>query len=157
MLIKRIESILNKVFLLVIFMGPLPNVLYAQVNTNEGSSHLGMASKKEIIGAMTLEEKALILVGAGLNSQAPVTEDGMIGDVKGKVQGAAGSTNSLLEYGIPEVILADGPAGLRIDPVRDGDSINYLLCNRMASWHFAWFIMGYKPNKISFNHPWKRS
>ncbi len=77
----------------------------------------------DVIASMTLEEKASLLLGAGLSSQAPITQDGIIGDVKGKVQGATGSTNPLPQYGIPEIIMSDGPAGLRIDPIRANDSI----------------------------------
>lgn len=70
-----------------------------------------MAEKAdEIVSRMTLEEKAKIVVGIG---------------VPPKIPGAAGETHSIERLGIPSVVLADGPAGLRINPVREGDNRTY--------------------------------
>lgn len=60
-----------------------------------------------LIGRMTLEEKARLLVGA------PGCEDSL----SHRTEGAAGWTCALPELGIPSINLADGPVGVRIDPV----------------------------------------
>ncbi|PKQ66008.1 glycosyl hydrolase [Labilibaculum manganireducens] len=113
----------SKTFLLLCFLLPF-NWCFSQPFNSNNKPQLGTSSIKSIISEMTLEEKIQVVVGAGLDSQASQSDDGIIGDVKGRVQGAAGSTNSLPKYGIPEMILSDGPAGLRIDPIRHNDSIN---------------------------------
>ena len=59
----------------------------------------------EILNTMTTEEKVSLLVGV----YAP--------DL---VTGAAGYTCEISRLGIPMTVLADGPAGLRINPTREG-------------------------------------
>ena len=44
---------------------------------------------------------------------------------KGRVQGAAGQHFDIPRLGIPAFVYADGPAGVRIDPKRDGDDGEY--------------------------------
>ena len=85
----------------------------------------------EVIQAMTLSEKARILVGTGM----PGIEIGMpvIGSTRSLVPGAAGTTFPIERLGIPAVVLADGPAGLRIDPKRDFFSQTY---------YCTWFPIG---------------
>lgn len=75
-----------------------------------------------IIGKMTLEEKARLL-----NGSISSTEFGweFVGNTKEYVPGAAAPTVNYPEYGIPFTILADGPAGLRINPKRDGEGRTY--------------------------------
>lgn len=63
----------------------------------------------DVINAMTLQEKASLLVGVRSSL----------------VPGAAGYTCGIDRFGIPVTVLADGPAGLRIRPTREGDSKTY--------------------------------
>lgn len=67
----------------------------------------------EVVKALTLEEKARLLVGRE-NSQS-----------KNGVPGAAGTTQDVPRLGIPTIVLTDGPAGVRISPTRRGDSQTY--------------------------------
>ena len=84
---------------------------------------LGKASLDDVIAAMTLEEKAHLVIGTGM---AGFTGDSaVIGETKALVPGAAGTTYPIERLGIPAVVLADGPAGLRINPKREGDSATY--------------------------------
>lgn len=78
----------------------------------------------EIVAAMTLEEKAMLVVGVGMDKQDK-GENATVGSSAELVPGAAGSTHAIPRLGIPQVVLADGPAGLRINPTREGDEATY--------------------------------
>ena len=58
----------------------------------------------EILQAMTLQEKASLLVGTSSDNLVP---------------GMAGGTRAIPRLGISQTIFSDGPAGVRIDPERD--------------------------------------
>jgi len=77
---------------------------------------LGKDPINKVISAMTLEEKAQLLVGRGQNN---------ISNKDYIVSGAAGMTISIPRLGIPSTVESDGPAGLRIDPRRKEDSKTY--------------------------------
>lgn len=70
----------------------------------------------EVLAAMTLEEKATLVVGSGWGSMIA----GITGGSQILVSGAAGTTQAIPRLGIPNTVLADGPAGLRINPTRPG-------------------------------------
>lgn len=72
----------------------------------------------EIIAAMTLEEKAQLLVGGG--NDGFVGSGSMMGHQKKLVAGAAGITVENKRLGIPATVMTDGPAGVHIDAHRDG-------------------------------------
>ena len=76
----------------------------------------------EVLGAMTLEEKATLLVGGGWGS---MTAGSMTASSEVLVAGAAGTTRPIERLGIPATVLADGPAGLRISPTRANDPETY--------------------------------
>ncbi len=89
----------------------------------KGDPQLGHASIDKVVAAMTLEEKAHLVIGtgmAGTDGEAPV-----VGATRNLVPGAAGTTYPIPRLGIPSIVLADGPAGLRINPTREGDSNTY--------------------------------
>ena len=77
---------------------------------------------EEVLDAMTLEEKATLLVGGGWGS---MSAGSMTASSAVLVPGAAGTTRGIDRLGIPPTVLADGPAGLRITPVRGGDQNTY--------------------------------
>lgn len=74
----------------------------------------------EILRAMTLEEKAQLLVGDG--NTGFVGSGAMLGHQSRRVAGAAGQTVAIPRLGIPASVLTDGPAGVHIDPHRQGTS-----------------------------------
>ena len=73
----------------------------------------------EVLAAMTLEEKAKLLVGGANNFFG---EGAVVGGEASLVAGAAGTTAAIPRLGIPATVLTDGPAGVRIDPTRKGTS-----------------------------------
>lgn len=77
----------------------------------------------EVIAAMTPEEKVKLVIGTGMAGFSG--DSAVVGETKGKVPGAAGTTYPIPRLGIPAIVLADGPAGLRIDPTRPDDSETY--------------------------------
>ena len=80
-------------------------------------------NQEEVMSKMSLEDKAHFVIGTGM--QGFSGDDAVIGATKNLVPGAAGTTYPLDSLGIPAVVLADGPAGLRIDATREGDSATY--------------------------------
>ena len=78
----------------------------------------------KVVKAMTLEEKALLVTGIGMDSGSEGLS-ATVGASAQKVPGAAGATHAIERLGIPSVVLSDGPAGLRIDPTRPGDDNTY--------------------------------
>lgn len=84
---------------------------------------LGKASLDEVVNAMTLEEKAHLIIGTGMAGFSG--DSAVIGETRELVPGAAGTTYPIERLGIPAVVLADGPAGLRINPTREGDTATY--------------------------------
>ncbi|MBO5580387.1 MAG: glycoside hydrolase family 3 C-terminal domain-containing protein [Prevotella sp.] len=73
----------------------------------------------EVLKAMTLEEKAKLLVGGANNFFGT---GAVVGGEADLVAGAAGTSPAIPRLGIPATVLTDGPAGVRIDPTRKGTS-----------------------------------
>lgn len=76
----------------------------------------------EVIKAMTLEEKAKLLVGGANNF---FSNNAVVGGEADLVAGAAGTSPAIPRLGIPATVLTDGPAGVRIDPTRKGTDKTY--------------------------------
>ena len=71
---------------------------------------------------MTLEEKAKLLVGGANNFFG---SNAVVGGEADLVAGAAGTSPAIPRLGIPATVLTDGPAGVRIDPIRKGTDKTY--------------------------------
>lgn len=84
---------------------------------------LGKSNLDEVIGAMTLEEKVRLTIGTGMAGFSG--DSAVVGQTKKVVPGAAGTTYAIPRLGIPSIVMADGPAGLRIDPTRPNDTATY--------------------------------
>ena len=76
----------------------------------------------DIVKALTLEEKAELIVGGGWGS---MTAGAMTASSDVLVPGAAGTTNAVERLGVPRTVLSDGPAGVRISPTRQGTNQTY--------------------------------
>jgi beta-glucosidase len=94
---------------------------------------LGKDPLSNIIAAMTLEEKVNMVVGTGMRMPGAPPEttkalekmSPVIGQTQDIVSGAAGKTYGIPRLGIPSMVVADGPAGLRISPTRQNDKATY--------------------------------
>lgn len=91
---------------------------------------LGRAPIRAVVAALSDSEKVRLVVGVGLilpegmptNNFPP----GMLGSPRTaddrplRIPGSAGETHAVRRLGIPSITLSDGPAGVRIDPIRAG-------------------------------------
>lgn len=77
---------------------------------------LGKDPLDEVIAAMTLEEKASLLVGNGFYIPG-MSAQGLSSTVKEeqkKVPGVAGTTCAIPRLGIPSMVMSDGPSGIDV-------------------------------------------
>ncbi len=80
---------------------------------------LNAGNAAEVLAHMTVDEKIDMVVGAGNETFTGY------GNTKKLVPGAAGTTSPIPRLGIPPTALTDGPAGLRIDTMREGQTRRY--------------------------------
>jgi beta-glucosidase len=81
---------------------------------------------KDLVSKMTTEEKVNLVVGMGMNLPGINLGSGTgVGQIMDKVPGAAGSTYAIPRLNLPNTIVADGPAGLRISPTRPNETKTY--------------------------------
>lgn len=82
---------------------------------------------KAFLKNIAIDDKIRLVMGTGMRSanlpdhlEAPA-----VGEFSESVPGAAGSTYAVPAYDIPPIVLADGPAGIRINPTREDDDQRY--------------------------------
>ena len=95
-----------------------------------------------IVSKMSLEQKAQVLIGTGMFMDLPdsvaklffpeekkeITDtlyQNMVDHIRTYLPGAAGFSGEFPELNVTSQVLADGPAGLRIQPTRKGDDQTY--------------------------------
>jgi len=113
---------MKPVYLITLLLGICSvTLLPAQASTS--TIQLGKSPLKEVINALTPEEKVSLVLGTGMPLAAlPDSMQGpVIGEVEGRVPGAAGTTFAIPRLGVPAMVLADGPAGVRIRALRDNE------------------------------------
>lgn len=94
--------------LLILVLSGLPIKDFAQNIHHSNLPQLGKSPVSEVVHAMTLQQKATLVVGAEHTPE--------------KVPGAAGRTHPFPQFGIPSITMSDGPAGVRIPPIRNHDT-----------------------------------
>jgi beta-glucosidase len=98
-------------------MKKLFSFLFIALCVHSAEAQDNAAKAKQLVNKMTLEEKAQFVVGVGMHIPGMSATKS-----KAKVPGAAGQTFAIPRLGIPSIVLSDGPAGVRIEPFRNGDS-----------------------------------
>jgi beta-glucosidase len=106
------------------------SLLMLALNGCSKARQLGKDPIKAVIAAMTLEEKAFFVTGTGMSmpgstSSASTPGAPAVGQTQNLVSGAAGTTYEIPQRGFTAMVMADGPAGLRIEPKRKDDPRTY--------------------------------
>lgn len=90
---------------------------------NSSQVHLGQSDIQQVIDSLTIEEKLHLVIGDAFDTKS--NGEAVIGSTQKIVPGAAGNTYAIERLGITPAILADGPAGVRIDSKRKNDKKTY--------------------------------
>ncbi len=120
---------MRRLFILMTVLGTTVLGTFAQ------QLKLNADNVEEVLQAMTIEEKAQLLIGVDggmfkalermLGGETSDQQVNMVGQSQTSVPGAAGATRAIPRLGIPATVLTDGPAGVRINPTREGDTQTY--------------------------------
>lgn len=110
---------LNK-YPLLIFLAIL--FFLSPVKAQDNLPKLGKNPVHEVIDAMTLTEKVHMVTGAKRREVEPVA---LPGRRQKNITAVGGYTYPFIHLGIPSIMLSDGPAGLRIAPMRPNDPETY--------------------------------
>ena len=94
--------------------------LFCSLGSAGGSLRLAEDNIDEIVRQMSPREKAMLLVGC----ESLVSKDSLTV----YVPGAAGYTKAFPQYGIPSTVMADGPVGVRIFPIKVDGKRHYCTC-----------------------------
>jgi beta-glucosidase len=119
----------------------LVSLLISGYSQTDNVPKLGKDPVKKVVAAMTLEEKASLVVGTGMrmpggpppsgtpgatgNAPANAPSGPVIGRTQSLVEGAAGTSFAIPRLGITPMVVTDGPAGVRINPTRENDNNTY--------------------------------
>lgn len=89
----------------------------------------------EFLKTLTTEQKVNLVLGVSRGAANPPEEapgmpvrhshEAVTSMSKGRVAGAAADSYGVDSLGIPSIVFADGPAGLRIDPTRENETKTY--------------------------------
>ena len=107
----------------IIAAAALAAVITVSADNNE-SPRFGTSPVRDVVGAMTRQEKARFVIGTGMEG-IDNGDKAVIGSTKLIVPGAAGTTYPVPRLGIPAIVFADAPAGVRIDTRRANDTASY--------------------------------
>lgn len=121
----------NRIFSIIFFISA-GVLLNARLGMGQ-DPQLGKDPLRKVINALTLEEKVKLAVGTGMRLPGAPSETAKsleqispaIGNTQDLVPGAAGTTYPIPRLGISPLVVADGPAGLRISPTRPNTSTTY--------------------------------
>lgn len=83
---------------------------------------------EDLLSRLSLEDKAGLLIGTGMEGFGENNFEAInpvVGESNFGIPGAAGTTTPLSKFGLPAIVMTDGPAGVRISPTRENDSTTY--------------------------------
>lgn len=86
-------------------------------------TRLSSDTLSSVIDSLTIDEKLHLVIGQNLDTDA--AGSAVVGTTMNYVPGAAGNTYAIERFGISPAVLADGPAGVRIDALREGEDRTY--------------------------------
>lgn len=111
----------------ILFLSCAALLMLAGCASENQTAKINGKSIEDVVEAMTLEQKAALVCGSN-RTRGQADNAPQIGRNDQLVPGAAGVTTGFDSLGITQMCLSDGPAGLRINPKREGDTVNTYYC-----------------------------